>query len=157
MHIGLFGGIGPAATDFYYRRLMSASATKSVKLDLTVVHAHTPTYLSNVANKRTADQITMYKMLANRLAAAGAECLAITSVAGHFCIDEFKAVSPIAVVDMLPEVNRNIEQRGYKRVGVIGTRAAMETHLFGGVTAAEFVLPKGQELEDVHQAYIQRR
>ena len=28
MHIGLIGGIGPAATDFYYRRLISTFASK---------------------------------------------------------------------------------------------------------------------------------
>ena len=155
MHIGLFGGIGPAATDFYYRRLISAFATRKVQLELTIVHAHTPTYLTNVANKRTADQVASYTMLAKRLAAAGAECVAISSVAGHFCIGEFNMMSPIPVVDMIPEVNRTIEQRGYKRVGVLGTRAAMETRLLGGVTTAEIVPPTGKDLEDVHNAYVE--
>ena len=39
MHIGLIGGIGPAATDFYYRRLISIFASKKTKLELTIVHA----------------------------------------------------------------------------------------------------------------------
>jgi aspartate/glutamate racemase len=43
MHIGLIGGIGPAATDFYSRRLMSRLANKGVPLGLTIVHADTPT------------------------------------------------------------------------------------------------------------------
>jgi aspartate racemase len=155
MHIGLFGGIGPAASDFYYRRLMSVFAARNALLDLTVAHVPTSTYLSNITNRRTADQIALYTMLAGRLAAAGAECLAIPSAAGHFCIEEFKAVSPIAVVDMLPEVNRAVEQLGYRRVGIIGARSAMETRLFGGISAADVILPKGQDLEDVHKAYIE--
>jgi aspartate/glutamate racemase len=36
MHIGLIGGIGPAATDFYYRRLISTFASKKAALDLTI-------------------------------------------------------------------------------------------------------------------------
>jgi aspartate racemase len=32
MHIGLIGGIGPAATDFYYRRLISAFASRKAPL-----------------------------------------------------------------------------------------------------------------------------
>jgi aspartate/glutamate racemase len=32
MHIGLIGGIGPAATDFYYRRLISTFASKKAAL-----------------------------------------------------------------------------------------------------------------------------
>jgi aspartate racemase len=42
MHIGLIGGIGPAAMDFYYRRLISTFASKQAALDLTIVHADTP-------------------------------------------------------------------------------------------------------------------
>ncbi|MFO1121551.1 MAG: aspartate/glutamate racemase family protein [Hyphomicrobiales bacterium] len=154
MHIGLFGGIGPAATDFYYRRLISVFAARNAQFDLTVVHVPTALYLGNVTNRRTAEQIALYTMLANRLAAAGAECLAIPSAAGHFCIEEFKAVSPVAVIDMLPEVNRAIEQAGYRRVGIIGARSAMETRLFGGIRSADVVLPQGQELDDVHKAYV---
>lgn len=29
MHIGLIGGIGPAATDFYHRRLIAAFAARN--------------------------------------------------------------------------------------------------------------------------------
>ena len=32
MHIGLIGGIGPAATDFYYRRLISTFASQQAAL-----------------------------------------------------------------------------------------------------------------------------
>ncbi len=43
MHIGLIGGIGPGATDFYYRRLISTFAQKNVALE--IVHADIPTLL----------------------------------------------------------------------------------------------------------------
>jgi len=33
MHIGLIGGIGPAATDYYYRRLISTFASKKTWLE----------------------------------------------------------------------------------------------------------------------------
>ena len=33
MHIGLIGGIGPAATDFYYRRLISTFAQQQKPLE----------------------------------------------------------------------------------------------------------------------------
>ncbi|PYS56747.1 MAG: aspartate/glutamate racemase family protein [Acidobacteria bacterium] len=88
------------------------------------------------------------------LAAAGAECVAITSVAGHFCIDAFKASSVLPVVDMISEVNRVIEQRAFERIGILGTRTVMETRLYGGVSCVEVVPPSGQDLEDVHQAYV---
>jgi aspartate racemase len=154
MHIGLIGGIGPAATDFYYRRLISTFATKKVALEPTIVHADAPTLLVNLASNDAASQIAIYTKLTNRLRAAGAECVAITSVAGHFCIDAFKASSVLPVVDLISEVNRTIGQRAFKRIGILGTRTVMETRLYGSVPRVEVVPPSGQDLEDVHAAYV---
>ena len=53
------------------------------------------------------------------LFSAAAECVCVTSIAGHFCIDDFKAVSPLLVVDMIAEVTRAIEVRGLKRIGIM--------------------------------------
>lgn len=154
MHIGLIGGIGPAATDFYYRRLISTFAKKKAALELTIVHADTPTLLGNLASKDADSQVAIYMKLTNRLAAAGAECVAITSVAGHFCIGAFKALSVLPVVDMISEVNRAIAQRAFERIGILGTRTVMETRLYGSVSRVEVVPPSGQDLEDVHEAYV---
>jgi aspartate racemase len=154
MHIGLIGGIGPAATDFYYRRLISTFASKKAALELTIVHADTPTLLGNLATNDATSQVAIYMKLTNRLAAAGAECVAITSIAGHFCIEAFKASSVLPIVDMISEVNRAIAQRAFGRIGILGTRTVMETRLYGSVSRVEVVPPSGQSLEDVHQAYV---
>jgi len=154
MHIGLIGGIGPAATDFYYRRLISTFASKKAALELTIVHADTATLLSNLVSNDTAAQVAIYTSLTNRLVAAGAGCVVVTSFAGHFCIDAFKAASPLPVVDMISEVGRAIERRGLKRIGILGTRTVMETRFYGGVDSAEIIPPSGQDLDDVHQAYV---
>ena len=87
--------------------------------------------------------------------AAGAGCVVVTSIAGHFCIDEFKASSPLPVVDLISEVNKYIQQRGLARIGILGTRVAMETRLYGGVASAQIIPPSGQDLDSVHQAYIE--
>jgi aspartate racemase len=55
---------------------------------------------------------------------------------------------------MISEVNRAIEQRAFERIGILGTRTVMETRLYGGVSSVEVVPPRGQDLEDVHQAYV---
>ena len=80
--------------------------------------------------------------------------VAVTSIAGHFCIDDFKAVSPLPVVDMIAEVSRSIEARGLKRIGIIGTRTVMETRFYGRIASAEIVPPNEPDMEDVHRAYI---
>ncbi len=154
MHIGLIGGIGPAATDFYYRRLISTFAQKSATLELTIVHADTPTLLNNLTRNDAAAQTTIYTRLTERLVAAGAECVCVTSIAGHFCIEDFKAVSPLPVVDMVAEVSAAIKARGVKRIGILGTRTVMETRFYGRITSAEVIPPSGTDLGDVHEAYV---
>jgi aspartate racemase len=153
MHIGLIGGIGPAATDFYYRRLISSFASRKTALELTIVHADTPTLLDNLAMNHAEAQVAIYSALTNRLVAAGAECVVVTSIAGHFCINEFKTVSPLPVVDMIVEVSVAVEKRGFKRIGVLGIRKVMETRFYGAIAGVEILAPSGQDLEDVHQAY----
>jgi aspartate racemase len=55
---------------------------------------------------------------------------------------------------MISEVGRAIEKRGLKRIGILGTRTVMESRFYGGVDRAEIIPPSGQDLDDVHQAYV---
>lgn len=155
MHIGLIGGIGPAATDYYYRRLITDFAGSNRTLDLTIVHADAPTLLANLAAGRTEQQVAIYSRLADRLVLAGAACIAVTSIAGHFCIDEFKKISPLPVVDMIEATNRAISQLGFHKVGILGTRTVMKTRFYGAIKTAHIIPPDGDMLEKAHDAYAE--
>jgi len=155
MQIGLIGGIGPAATDYYYRSLIAEFASRQEMLDLTIVHADTPTLLDNLERNDVEAQVAIYSRLADRLVSAGAECVVVTSIAGHFCIDTFKKVSPLHVVDMLTEVNEAIKARKLDRVGILGTRTVMETRFYSGISTAEVIPPSGNTLDNVHLAYVE--
>jgi aspartate racemase len=154
MHIGLIGGIGPAATDFYYRRLISTFAKSKTPFDLSIAHADAPTLLSNLEKNNLNAQVEIYRNLTQRLAAAGADCVAVTSISGHFCINAFEEVSPLPVVNLIDEVNRAIISSGLRRIGILGTRTVMETHLYGAISAAAIIPPSGQDMDDVHEAYV---
>jgi aspartate racemase len=79
--------------------------------------------------------------------------MAVTSIGGSFCIDAFRPVSPLPVIDLLEEVDRGVAAAGYRKVGVIGTRVAMQTRLYGAVRSAELLVPDGDMLDRVHDAY----
>lgn len=154
MQIGLIGGIGPAATDYYYRRLIAEFAGRKKALELTIVHADTPTLLHNLECNDIDAQVEIYSRLTDRLVSVGAECVVVTSIAGHFCIDTFKESSPLQVIDMITEVNEAIRARELTRVGIIGTRTVMETRFYSGISTAEIITPIGSMLDDVHAAYV---
>jgi aspartate racemase len=154
MQIGLIGGIGPAATDVYYRRLIATAAARGAALDLTMAHADTATLLGNLAAHDVAAQVAIYTRLTARLAAAGAGCVAITSIAGHFCIEAFKPVSPLPVIDMIAAVSAAMAGHGLRRLGILGTRTVMASHFYGGIAGVEIMPPEGTALDAVHEAYV---
>jgi len=92
--------------------------------------------------------------LTRRLQAAGAEAVAVTSIAGHFCIQELERLSPLPVINAIPEIEAELVNRGLRRVGLLGTRVVMQSRLYGGVSAADVVLPQGDDFDATHNAYV---
>lgn len=153
MHIGMIVGIGPAATDYYYRYLIKAFGLANRDLQLTMAHADSKTLLKNQAEGNNQAQVDIYVSLADRLQKCGVERLAVTSIAGHFCIRQFMVVSPIPVIDLLDTVRREVIRRGYKRLGLLGTRVVMETRFYGALEPAQVIAPV-EMMSEVHDAYV---
>ncbi len=154
MHIGLIGGIGPAATDVYYRALISKAAKSNRDLELTIVHADTPTLLDNLTKDDQAAQCDIFLRLTDRLQTAGAGCVVVTSIAGHFCIDPFTKSSPLQVIDLTKVLSEWLKKQGLRQVGVLGTGTVMATKLYGKLPSVEVIAPAGAELQSVNDAYV---
>ena len=154
MHIGLIGGIGPAATEFYYRGLVRAHAARARALELTIVQAEARDLVENLSSGNARKQAEIFNSLIQRLAAAGAEAAAVTSMGGHFCIEELAAISALPLVNLIPEMAAALTQRKLARVGLLGTRTVMESRLYGAVPELEVALPAGDDLAATHEAYI---
>jgi aspartate racemase len=155
MHIGLIGGIGPAATQYYHRGLIERHAGSGTALELTIVHADARELIQNLANRDARKQADIFVHLVRRLAAAGAHAAAVTSMAGHFCIGELEAKSPLPILNGIREVDAAIRRKDLKTIGILGTRTVMETGLYGGLPSAQIVLPAGEALEEVHNSYVE--
>ncbi len=67
MHIGLIGGIGPAATEFYYRNLARAHAATGQRMELTIAHAELRDLMQNMADDAPEKQAQIFLQLARRL------------------------------------------------------------------------------------------
>ena len=154
MHIGLIGGIGPAATDYYYRGLIEGHAAAGRRLELTVAHADARELVANLADNRRQAQAAAFLPLVRRLQAAGAQAVAVTSMGGHFCIGDLEAQSPLPVLNVLAALDAAIAARRLATVGLIGTRMVMDSRAYGRITAAQVLLPDEPEREAVHRAYV---
>ncbi|MCX6591517.1 MAG: aspartate/glutamate racemase family protein [Acidobacteria bacterium] len=154
MHLGLVGGIGPAATEYYYHHLTAAHAKADRPLELTIVQADIKVLLRNLLARDQAAQAEVYRYLATRLQAAGADVVAITSLGGHFCIEQFEAISPLPVVNAIKAVRAELLRRGVRSIGLLGTQAVMESQIYGGLTGFEVVPHGGDNLAAVGREYL---
>ena len=155
MHIGMIGGIGPAATEFYYKNLVQVYKSNNKLIDLTIVHAEISDLMANISINTPEEQARIFLKLALRLKAAGAEVIAISSIAGHFCLPEFEKISPLPIVSAISSLESELFKRGIKRIGLLGHRVAMESKLYGGISFSEVVIPLADDLDKVHSEYVQ--
>ncbi len=154
MHIGLIGGIGPAATEFYYNRMAKAHDEAGAEMELTIVHASVRELLRNVLADEKQAQAQVYRRYVQRLKDAGAEAAAVTSLGGHFCIEELEAISPLPILNALPILEAYFQDHQIGRIGIMGTSAIMRSNLYGAVTSVEIVAPPGDRLQATHDNYV---
>jgi aspartate racemase len=154
MHIGLIGGIGPAATVFYYEQIVQAFDTAGRQLHLTIAHTSALELSRNVAAGRADAQAHEFARVTQQLAAAGAERVVISSMGGHFCAKQFTAVSPLPIFNGPEAVADRLKKDGIRRIGVLGTRIVMETGLYGALSELDPIAPIGDDLLEVNDDYV---
>ena len=152
MHIGLIAGIGPAATDFYYRGLIERHVAGGTPLDLTMAHADVREMSRNLVGNNPVRQAEIFAGLVQRMKGAGAEAAVITSMGGHFCVQELMAISPLPVLNAIPAVDAALAKGKFRKIGILGTRTVMETKLYGGIPSVD-VVPT-ETLDLVHDNYV---
>lgn len=152
MHIGLIGGIGPAATVVYYERLVAAFRALGQPLELTIVHADVDTLVANASADDRAAQAKIYARHLAQLKGAGADAGTITSLGGHFCYAETEAIAPLPLISAVTPIDDYCAARGLSCVGLLGTRQVTTSGLYGQMEKTRTLAPADPDA--VHDAYI---
>lgn len=152
MHIGLIGGIGPAATLSYYKRLCARMRQLEAPLELTIAQADVTTLIRNNVADRRDEQAAIYAVLIDRLKAAGAECVGITSLGGHFCFAETARIASLPLVSAVAPLDDFLAKEGLTRVGLLGTRVVMRTRLYGQLHRTGAVV-RDDDIDRISQLY----
>ena len=153
MHVGLIGGIGPAATLVYYEALSRQCAAAGKRLHLTIANADTREMIANMEAGRPDLQAAVFSGYVDQLKAAGCEAAALTSMGGHFCVGELKTISSLPIISAIPAMEACFAGKGLKRVGVMGTAEVMRSGIYG-LKGAEIIVPEGADFDAVHAEYL---
>ena len=127
--IGLVGGTGPESTLMYYKELNS-------RIDEMTDGTQMPDLAIESVNFRRAwDYVSSgkYDLLTDYLSekveslkAGGAEVIALTAATMHIVYDEIVEKTKVPLVSIPKSVCEEIQKKGYKKVGLLGTIFTME-------------------------------
>jgi aspartate racemase len=155
---GLVGGLGPESTIDYYRRIIEIwtrrdpSSAPALIIDSLDVQQG--------IRLVTSDRPGLVEYLLSslrRLAAAGADFVALTANTPHIVFDELAARSPVPLLSIVEVCADEAARRRLRRLALLGTRFTMDAAFFPDVFARRgitIVTPRDAEKAWLHDRYI---
>lgn len=131
--IGIVGGMGPEATATFYVDLVREcqrrfGAWNDCDYPEILIHSLAlPDTLSNVDHPAVLPRLLS---TTDALQNAGAECLAMPCCTLHVFADQFHAHASVPFISIVDEASKAAYAIGSKKVGVLGTSAAMQSRIF---------------------------
>ena len=152
--IGVMGGMGPAATVEFFRRLVAATPAARDQDHPRILIDNDPGVPSRteaILNGAASPEPALVAMAQN-LERAGAELLAMPCNTAHHYLDAIRDAVEIPALDMLEETVRRVDERC---VGLLATSGTVRTGLYERTLAEKGVrllVPDDAEQERVMQA-----
>lgn len=151
--LGLIGGTGPESTIEYYKGITSGVQQRVGRPyfpRLTIESLSVFDVLS-FCEKKDYRGLTQYLLSGfQSLAAAGAECAALTGITPHIVFDELTKASPIPLISMVDAARDYAAAQNYKKICLLGTRPTMNGTFFQNSFAKrgiEVITPTNSEKE----------
>lgn len=147
--IGILGGMGPAATVEYFKRLVATTPAAFDQAHVRILIDNNP----QVPDRTDAilgngpDPGPVLASMARGLAASGADFLTMPCNTGHVFKDAIREAVNIPFIDMIEETVRIL---AVKKVGVLATTGTLRTGLYRAACSAqgiELVTPNDMDQE----------
>jgi len=154
--IGIIGGIGPESTVDYYQWIIGAFHKRHphVGYPEMIIYSANLSRLMEILNSKNWKALTDW--LLERVVSlhrAGAEFAVIGSNTPHIVFKEVSSQSPIPMLSIIDETVTYAQDRGFKRLGLLGTKFTMESDFFKTPFAARgmtLVVPDTSDQELIH-------
>ncbi len=150
---GVIDGLAAPLTGASYDSLSGRVATPGGRANPITMAAD---YGRAVQYTRSADRAGFagyLRSLTERLAAAGAEFVAVAAVAPHICGVELQAISPIPFVDLVDVLRTHLHLASIRRAALLSTPIVMSSRLFGRLPDVELIELRPAETDRVNQIH----
>jgi aspartate racemase len=91
---------------------------------------------------------------AQRLETGGADCIVICTNTMHKTADDVQAQVHIPVINIIDVTGEKVKQKGYKKVGLLGTKYTMEQDFYKGKLETKYnltiIVPNQTERDYIH-------
>ncbi|MDR1733846.1 MAG: amino acid racemase [Oscillospiraceae bacterium] len=131
--LGVLGGLGPAASNYFMERL---TALRGAKIDqehpdvLLYSRASTPDRTSFLTGTSAVSPLPALLDSIERLNRAGAEVLAMPCVTAHHFFSELSEASGGKLINMLEETASLLRNEGVRRAGLLATTGSLQSGAF---------------------------
>lgn len=154
--IGIIGGIGPESTVDYYKLIIGAFHERRADLGYPEIIIYSANLTSIMKILEAKDWGGLTDWLLEKVVSlykAGAEFAVIGSNTPHIVFDQVSSRSPIPMLSIIEETRKNAQKRGFKKLGLLGTRFTMESDFFKkpfGDNGMAVVVPEKEDQELIH-------
>ncbi len=158
--IGMIGGIGPESTIDYYRRLLEGTQKRNPGGPSPAIIINSIDLQKGLAllGANQLTELTEYIVPeVVRLHGAGAEFGFLAANSPHIVFNDIARRSPIPLVSIVESTCTEAKARGFKKLGLFGTRFTMHGRFYPDVFTREGVgltVPTADEQDYIHDKYI---
>lgn len=122
--LGILGGLGPAASVYFYKLITEHTLAKRDQDHLNIVlfsGADIPDRSEYIMGKSDRSPLPLMKADVMKLVSIGADLIAIPCNTAHYFFDEIKKISPVPVLNIVQETVALAKKVGAKKIGIMAT------------------------------------
>jgi aspartate racemase len=155
--IGILGGMSPESTVAYYEYITRTYTERFGDYGYPEILIYSVSFQQYVdwPNQDRWDLVAEgLGQAAEKLAAAGAELILIATNTMHLVFDEVQARAGVPMISLLDATAEAILGRGFRKVGLLGTRFTMEKGFYQDALARRGIstlVPGAEDREYVHR------
>lgn len=131
--LGILGGLGPAASVYFYRLITehTAALRDQDHIDIVLISgASIPDRSDFILEKSERSPLPLMKEDVLKLANAGADLIAIPCNTAHYFFDELSRISPVPVLNIVRETVKLAQKAGVHRLGILATTGTIVSEAY---------------------------